>query len=88
MVPAGIRSIVFESIIPSLQAQVDILKAQGVNKIVVLGHGGILTSKAVAARVTDVDIVVDGRTNTFLYNGRHVGCSAGENIILHLSALS
>ncbi|KAL4216528.1 5'-nucleotidase [Mactra antiquata] len=51
-----------------IKTEVNALKSQGINKIIALGHSGFLTDQEVAA-IDDVDLVVGGHTNTFLYNG-------------------
>ncbi|XP_066280832.1 snake venom 5'-nucleotidase-like [Branchiostoma lanceolatum] len=63
------NNLVFSAVVASVQAEVDKLLDQGVNKIIALGHAGILVDQEVASRVRGVDIVVGGHTNTFLYTG-------------------
>ena len=50
------------------QEQVDMLTAQGVNKIILLTHIGYGADLEVAQGVSGVDVVVGGHTNTFLSN--------------------
>lgn len=50
------------------QEQVDILTAEGVNKIILLTHIGYGADLQVAQGVSGVDVVVGGHTNTFLSN--------------------
>ncbi len=50
------------------QEQVDILTAQGVNKIILVTHIGYGADLEVAQGVSGVDVVVGGHTNTFLSN--------------------
>ena len=50
------------------QEQVDMLTAQGVNKIILVTHIGYGADVQVAQGVSGVDIVVGGHTNTFLSN--------------------
>lgn len=45
------------------------LKSQGVNIIIALGHSGFEKDKQIAAECPEVDLVVGGHTNTFLFNG-------------------
>ena len=45
------------------------LTSNGMNKIIALGHSGIEMDKRIAREVEEVDIVVGGHTNTFLYTG-------------------
>ncbi|CAH1776837.1 unnamed protein product [Owenia fusiformis] len=55
--------------VSTIQAEVDRLTAQGINKIIALGHSGYKTDKEIAKQVTGVDLVIGGHTNNFLYNG-------------------
>ncbi len=50
------------------QEQVDILTAEGVDKIILLTHIGYGADLEVAQGVSGVDVVVGGHTNTFLSN--------------------
>lgn len=56
--------------IPSIQAEVNRLKNQGINIIIALGHSGFETDQNIAKEVEHVDLVVGGHSNTFLYNGK------------------
>ena len=40
-----------------------------VSKIIALGHAEINMDKKIATEIPEVDIVVGGHTNTFLYTG-------------------
>ena len=40
-----------------------------VNIFIALGHAGFEIDKRIAREVEDIDIVVGGHTNTFLYTG-------------------
>ena len=44
------------------------LTNDGVNKIIALGHAGYAMDQQVA-RLSGVDVVIGGHTNTFLYTG-------------------
>lgn len=61
--------LIFENEITALQPHVDNLKTLGVNKIIALGHSGFETDKLIAKEVSNVDVVIGGHTNTFLYTG-------------------
>ncbi len=52
--------------IASVQAQVDTLTAEGVNKIILLSHVGFGKDIELAQAVTGIDAVVGGHTNTYL----------------------
>lgn len=45
------------------------IKAQGVNIIIALGHSGYQRDQEIALKCPDIDLVIGGHTNTFLYNG-------------------
>ena len=45
------------------------LKRNGINKFIALGHSGIEVDIEIARSVPDIDIVIGGHTNTFLYTG-------------------
>jgi 5'-nucleotidase len=58
----------FSNIEASVQAAIDELTAQGVNKIVAVSHGGFGKDREVAESVTGLDVIVAGHTNTYLSN--------------------
>ena len=58
----------FSDPIAAVQEQVDRMQANGVNKIVVLSHSGMVVDTAVANGTTGVDIIVGGHDNTYLSN--------------------
>ncbi|XP_022226974.1 protein 5NUC isoform X2 [Drosophila obscura] len=53
----------------SINAEAKKLKAQGIKIIIALGHSGYLKDQEIAKSCPEVDIVIGGHTNTFLYNG-------------------
>ncbi|MCF6303855.1 MAG: 5'-nucleotidase C-terminal domain-containing protein [Rhodobacteraceae bacterium] len=60
--------VIFTDPADAVAAEVAILEAMGVNKIIVLSHSGYGVDQAVAAAVPAVDVIVGGHTNTFLSN--------------------
>ncbi|RME74026.1 MAG: LysM peptidoglycan-binding domain-containing protein [Chloroflexi bacterium] len=58
----------FNNIEQSVQAAVDELTAQGVNKIIALSHAGFGRDRQVAETVAGLDVIVAGHTNTYLSN--------------------
>ena len=52
----------------AVQGEVDLLTAQGVNKIIVLSHSGYRVDQVVAENTTGVDVIVGGHSNTLLSN--------------------
>ncbi|XP_059178709.1 snake venom 5'-nucleotidase-like isoform X3 [Physella acuta] len=53
----------------AVQAEVNNLTAQGINKIIALGHSGYSFDVELGKQLTNVDIIVGGHTHSFLYNG-------------------
>ncbi|RYH07935.1 bifunctional UDP-sugar hydrolase/5'-nucleotidase [Tropicimonas sp. IMCC6043] len=64
----GGRDLTFTDPTQAVQAEVDKLTAEGINKIIVLSHSGYLVDQAVAANTTGVDVIVGGHDNTYLSN--------------------
>ncbi|MCP5036238.1 MAG: multifunctional 2',3'-cyclic-nucleotide 2'-phosphodiesterase/5'-nucleotidase/3'-nucleotidase [Rhodobacteraceae bacterium] len=61
-------NIIFTDPVGAVQAEVDRLTAEGVNKIIVLSHSGYNTDIRVAEGTSGVDVIVGGHTNTYLSN--------------------
>ncbi|SDW60691.1 5'-nucleotidase [Ruegeria halocynthiae] len=61
-------NISFSDPVPAVQAEVDKLTGEGVNKIIVLSHSGFAVDQRVAQETTGVDVIVGGHSNTFLSN--------------------
>ena len=59
-------NVIFTDPSGAVQAEVDLLTAEGVNKIIVLSHSGYGVDQEVAASTTGVDVIVGGHTNTLL----------------------
>jgi len=58
----------FNNIETSVQAAVDELAAEGINKIIAVSHGGFARDREVASTVSGLDVIVAGHTNTYLSN--------------------
>jgi len=61
-------NVVFTDSVAAVQGEVDLLTAQGINKIIVLSHSGYGVDQMVAENTTGVDVIVGGHTNTLLSN--------------------
>ncbi|WP_170782746.1 bifunctional metallophosphatase/5'-nucleotidase [Ruegeria lacuscaerulensis] len=61
-------NITFSDPVPAVQAEVDRLTGEGVNKIIVLSHSGFGVDQRVASETTGVDVIVGGHSNTYLSN--------------------
>ena len=55
--------------VDSVRKEASRLKQQGVDIIIALGHAGFRKDLDIAMNVPDLDIVVGGHTNTFLFSG-------------------
>ncbi len=55
-----------KEIVPALQAEIDKLTAQGINKIAVVSHCGFSEERALVRELSGVDIVVGGHSHTLL----------------------
>ncbi|MFT4151632.1 MAG: bifunctional metallophosphatase/5'-nucleotidase [Paracoccaceae bacterium] len=62
------KNIVFTDPVQAVQGEIDRLTAEGVNKIVVLSHSGMVVDKRVAAEARGIDVIVGGHDNTYLSN--------------------
>ncbi|HDY94925.1 hypothetical protein LCGC14_0283160 [marine sediment metagenome] len=62
------ENVVFSDSVAAVQGEVDLLTAQGVNKIIVLSHSGYKVDQMVAENTTGVDVIVGGHSNTLLSN--------------------
>lgn len=56
--------------ITSIKKEVTYLKNQGINKIIAVGHAGYIVDKRIATEIPDIDVIVGGHSNTFLYTGK------------------
>ena len=54
--------------VPAVQREVDAMKAAGVNKIILLSHSGYTIDLWIASKVSGIDVIVGGHSNTFLSN--------------------
>lgn len=63
-------NVIFLDEVQSIRREAKELKHKGVNVLIAVGHSGFKTDKRIAREVEDIDIVIGGHTNTFLYNGK------------------
>ena len=75
-VQQGVDVMDFENTVAALQKEIDSLKAQGVNRIIMLSHVGYDTDKRLAGELSGVDIIVGGHTHVVVE-----GAKEGENIV-------
>ncbi len=61
-------NITFTDPSPAIQAEVDRMTEDGINKIIVLSHSGFGVDNVIAVNTTGVDLIVGGHTNTLLSN--------------------
>lgn len=69
---------VFNDEVASAQKAIDELKAQGVRHIVAITHQGYDADKAMAAQLTDVDVVIGGDSHSLLGDFRALGITASS----------
>ncbi|KAH9633896.1 hypothetical protein HF086_002927 [Spodoptera exigua] len=62
------NNVEYEDEIPAIRREVKKLKAQNVNIFIALGHSGFLKDLDIAREVEDLDLVIGGHSNTFLWN--------------------
>lgn len=62
------KNITFSDPVAAVQAEVDRLRGDGVNIIIVLSHSGYGLDMEVAEKVSGVDVIVGGHSNTLLSN--------------------
>ena len=62
------KFVVFTDPVPAVQAEVDALTAEGIDRIIVLSHSGYRVDLHVAENTSGVDVIVGGHSNTFLSN--------------------
>ena len=65
-----------EDTIEDIQEEVDNLKSQGINKIVLLSHLGYKKDKLVAEETEGIDVIIGGHTHELLE-----GINEGENLL-------
>lgn len=63
------NNVEFMDEIKSINEEATKLKAEGIKIIIALGHSGYQKDQEIAAKCPEVDLVIGGHTNTFLYNG-------------------
>lgn len=55
--------------VEGVRKEAERLKKEGVNILIAVGHAGYRKDMEMAEQVPDIDVVVGGHTNTFLWNG-------------------
>ncbi|MEM9708196.1 MAG: bifunctional metallophosphatase/5'-nucleotidase [Pseudomonadota bacterium] len=61
-------NIIFTDPSPAIQAEIDAMEADGVNKIILLSHSGYPTDLVIALNTEGLDLIVGGHSNTLLSN--------------------
>ncbi|XP_068617833.1 trifunctional nucleotide phosphoesterase protein YfkN-like [Battus philenor] len=54
----------------AIRNEIDRLKREDVQIFIALGHSGFIKDMEIAEKVEDIDLVIGGHTNTFLWNGK------------------
>lgn len=76
----GIEIENFEDTVKSIQQEVDNLKKQGINKIILMSHSGYEMDKKLAAALDGVDIIIGGHSHSIVE-----GAQYEENIVMSKS---
>ena len=63
------KTVRFQDEIDAIRREVKELEAQNIDILIALGHSGYARDKEIAAAIPQLDLVVGGHTNTFLWNG-------------------
>ena len=66
--------------VEALQKEIDNLRKQGVNRIILLSHMGYEQDKLIASRLDGLDIIIGGHSHSVLEGAKH-----GENIVMSKS---
>ena len=72
----GVKVMDFDDTIEALQEEINKLKQQGVNRIILLSHTGNETEKELAKNLDGVDIIMGGHSHTVID-----GLKQGENLL-------
>ena len=75
-VQKDVRVMDFDNTVVALQNEINNLKAQGIDKIILLSHTGYEVDKKLASSLDGIDIIVGGHTHSVVE-----GAKQGENII-------
>jgi 5'-nucleotidase/UDP-sugar diphosphatase len=67
----------------SAQKAIDELKAQGIRHIVAITHQGYDADKALASRLTDVDVIIGGDSHSLLGDFQAVGITTLVGCVPH-----
>ncbi len=73
----GIKVQDFENTILSLQKEIDNLKAQGINKIVLMSHSGYEVDVETAKRLDGVDVIIGGHSHSVVKDAK-----LEENVVM------
>ncbi|MBQ8847863.1 MAG: bifunctional metallophosphatase/5'-nucleotidase [Candidatus Gastranaerophilales bacterium] len=79
-VQEGIEVLDFEDTVEELQEEIDELRKQNIDKIILVSHVGYETDKKLAQNLDGVDIIIGGHSHSVVNGAKH-----GENIILSKS---
>ncbi len=74
-------NIIFTDPVGAVQAEVDRLTGEGVNKIIVLSHSGYNIDLNIASNTTGVDVIVGGHSNTRLEAGDNTAAGSYPTMV-------
>jgi 2',3'-cyclic-nucleotide 2'-phosphodiesterase (5'-nucleotidase family) len=74
------ENVVFLDEVEAVKKESKYLKSQGCDIIIALGHSGYEADMKIGREVEEVDLVIGGHTNTFLYNGHEPDLEKPEGL--------
>ena len=85
-VQKGLDVMDFDDTVNALQSEIDNLRAQGINRIIMLSHVGYDLDKQIVSNLDGVDIVIGGHTHTVIqgagYNENVLRSKSGEPVVI------
>lgn len=73
-------NVIFRDEIETIRVEVKKLKEKNVTIFIALGHSGFEMDKKIAKEIEDIDLVIGGHTNTFLYTGKEPSSEKPEGL--------
>lgn len=70
--------------IPAIKAQVQLLKSQGIDIIIGLGHSGFEVDKQIAEEVDGLNLIVGGHSHDLLYTPKGRSSSSNKSNEKHI----
>jgi len=82
----GLDVLDLDNTVKALQSEIDNLKAQGVNRIIMLSHVGYDADKKIVSMLDGIDVVIGGHTHTVVEGALHdeniLKSKSGEPVVI------